>query len=215
MCFSASASFLVGTSLLVVGVATLNKVTRKAEAPFALIPLLFGVQQFVEGGIWLGFRFDAPALTMFLTQIYVVFSHVLWPIYVPLAVLLLEPVPSRRKVLAAFLWVGATAGLYLLYILVRFPMRAEAVDRHLVYLSAYHLPPVAMATYSTATCCGLFFSSHKAVVVLGILALLSFIAAYGFYTRWFISIWCFFAAILSGVIYLYFRKGSHRRVVPA
>ncbi len=111
MCFSASASFIAGTSLLAVGAVTLNKAARKTELPFALIPLLFGTQQLVEGVIWLGFRFDAPLLNAFMAQVYSLFSHVLWLIYVPFAILLLEPVPWRRKTLSAFLWVGAATGL--------------------------------------------------------------------------------------------------------
>ena len=42
MCFSATASFIAGVSLSVLGVATVKKVKRKAEIPFAMIPLLFG-----------------------------------------------------------------------------------------------------------------------------------------------------------------------------
>jgi uncharacterized membrane protein (DUF2068 family) len=43
------------------------------------------------------------------------------------------------------------------------------------------------------------------VVVFGALALLSFGAAYAFYATWFISVWCFFAAVLSAVVYVHFR----------
>jgi len=50
MCFSATASFVAGTSLSAI------------ELPFAMIPLLFGIQQLVEGIIWLTFRYDAPVL---------------------------------------------------------------------------------------------------------------------------------------------------------
>lgn len=206
MCFSASASFLVGTSLLAVGAATLHKVTRKTELPFALIPLLFGMQQLVEGAIWLGLRFDAPLLNGLMAQIYSLFSHVLWPIYMPLAVLLLEPVPWRRRTLSAFLWVGAAVGLYLLYTLIRFPVRAEAVGGHILYVSPHYYVPVVMGAYLAATCISLFFSSHKVVVTFGVVALLSFVAAYAVYTLWFISVWCFFAAMLSGMVFLYFRN---------
>ncbi|MBI2784655.1 MAG: hypothetical protein HYX64_11450 [Gammaproteobacteria bacterium] len=215
MCFSASANFIAGTSLLAVGAVTLSKAARKAELPFAMIPLLFGIQQIIEGVIWLGFRFDAPLPNALMAQVYSLFSHVLWPIYMPFAVLLLEPVPWRRKTLSAFLWVGAATGLYLFYILVRFPIRAEAVGGHILYVSPHYYVPVVMGGYLAATCISLFFSSHKVVVTFGVVALLSFVAAYGFYTLWFISVWCFFAAILSGVIYLYFRKRSHSRLVTA
>ena len=206
MCFSASASFLVGTSLLVVGAATLNAATRKAELPLALIPLLFGIQQLVEGGIWLGFQFDAPALTMLLTQIYSLFSHVLWPIYVPLAILSLKPAPLHRVTIITFLWAGTAVGLYLLYILVRFPVRAELAGGHILYASPHHYAPVAMGAYLAATCISLLFSNRKIVVAFGVAALLSFAAAYVFFTLWFVSVWCFFAAMLSGMIYLYFRN---------
>ncbi|MGE3296695.1 MAG: hypothetical protein AB7I68_05015 [Porticoccaceae bacterium] len=54
----------------------------------------------------------------------------------------------------------------------------------------------------------MFFSSHQAVVMFGVVALLSFIVAYGFHAMWFISVWCFFAAILSGLVYLHFRRAG-------
>lgn len=214
MCFSASASFIAGAALLAVGAVTVKKAVRKTELPFAMIPVLFGVQQLVEGVIWLGFRHDAPQLNTFMAQVYSLFSHVLWPIHVPLAVLLLEPVPWRRKALLAFLWVGAAVGLYLFYILVLFSVRAEAIGGHIQYVSPHFYAPVVMGGYLAATCISLFFSSHKAVVAFGVVALLSFLAAYGFYAVWFISVWCFFAAMLSGVVYLYF-SSSRGSVVAA
>ena len=39
----------------------------------------------------------------------------------------------------------------------------------------------------------------------GVLALVSFIASYLYYSRALISVWCFFAAVLSLVIYLHLR----------
>jgi hypothetical protein len=40
--------------------------------------------------------------------------------------------------------------------------------------------------------------------------LLLFMVAYWFYTVAFFSVWCFFAAILSAVIYLHFMSGNAR-----
>jgi uncharacterized membrane protein (DUF2068 family) len=210
MCFSASASFIAGTCLLALGALTTTKAARKAELPLAMIPLLFGIQQLLEGIIWLGFPFDAPLLNALTARSYTLFAHVLWPIYVPFAILLLEPTPSRRRTISTFLGAGTVVGLYLLYILIRFPIRAEATGGHLLYVSSHHLSPVVMGAYLAATCFSLFFSSHRVVVALGVAALLSFVAAYGFYTLWFISVWCFFAAILSSGVYLYFRNSSWR-----
>jgi len=76
MCFSATASFIAGVSLLVLGVATVKKAKRKAEIPFAMIPLLFGVQQIIEGMLWLSFRFDALLLNVISdVRVYVVFAR--------------------------------------------------------------------------------------------------------------------------------------------
>ena len=52
--------------------------------------------------------------------------------------------------------------------------------------------------------------------VFGALALLSFGVAYYFYTTWFISVWCFFAAVLSVVIYhgVALRQAEHGQQQP-
>jgi hypothetical protein len=214
MCFSASASFVAGTALLAVGVATLRQARRPAELPFAAVPLLFGVQQGVEGALWLGLRADTALLNTALTQIYSFFSHVLWPVYVPLAVLLLEPAAGRRKVLGSLLALGAGTALYLLYTLVRFPITADATGGHIRYLAPHFYVAWVMAAYLTATCASLLVSSHRAVVAFGVLALAAVLAAYLAYAAWFISVWCFFAAVLSAVVWLHFRHGRPATVGP-
>jgi hypothetical protein len=78
MCFSATASFTAGTVLSAIGVVTVTKAERPSEVPFAMIPLLFGVQQLIEGVVWLTFGADAPQLTKLATYTYSVFSHVLF-----------------------------------------------------------------------------------------------------------------------------------------
>ena len=58
--------------------------------------------------------------------------------------------------------------------------------------------------YLLSTAISPLLSTHRMVVVFGALALLSFGAAYAFYATWFISVWCFFSALLSAVVYLHF-----------
>ena len=208
MCFSASASFVAGTTLCAVGVATLKKAETRTELPFAMIPLLFGVQQLTEGVIWLTFTHEAPLLKQTMTYLYSGFSHVLWPIYVPFAMGMLEAVRWRKRAIFAFEVAGVAVGLYLLYYMVALPMVAEVVGRHIVYLSPhFYLIPV-MVLYLAATCVSCFFSSHGFVKLFGVLALLSFIAAYVVHFMALVSIWCFFAAILSLLIYLHLRFRS-------
>ena len=53
MCFSAGASFAGGAVLSVVGIATQGKVRKPKQRLFAVIPLLFALQQFAEGILWI------------------------------------------------------------------------------------------------------------------------------------------------------------------
>ena len=209
MCFSATASFIAGVSLSVLGVATVKKAERKAEIPFAMIPLLFGVQQIIEGMLWLSFRFDAPLLNVTMTYVFTLFSHVLWPIFVPFSIGLVETIAWRKKVISAFQFIGIAVGLYLLYWIVRFPVTSE-VDEHIVYVSPHFYEAPMMLLYLVATCVGSFFSSYKLINLFGVLALLLFMVAYWVHSVAFFSIWCFFAAILSVVIYLHFKFGNER-----
>lgn len=191
---------------------TIKRAERKAELPFSAIPLLFGVQQILEGIIWLTFCFDTPLLNAVMTNAYSLFSHVLWPIYVPFAVLALEPVLWRRKALYAFLAIGTAAGLYLLINMARFPITSQPVGAHIEYVSPHFYVVVVMGSYLAGTCLSALFSSHKVVNVFGAVALLLFVTAYRIYTLWFISVWCFFAAVLSAVVYLHFRTRERRPV---
>lgn len=208
MCFSATASFSAGAFLLGLGTLTLKSAHRPREVPFAAIPLLFAIQQLSEGVIWLTFSYEAPLLNAVLTHVYSFFSHVLWPVYVPVAVLLIEPPGWHRRALLAFVAAGLAVGAYLLYVLIAFPVVSRPTGRHIEYVSPHFFAAVTMTLYLLSTTVSPLLSTHRTVKVFGVLALLSFAAAYYFYVIWFISVWCFFAALLSMVVYLHFRPRS-------
>lgn len=215
MCFSATASFTAAAALLLIGTATTRQVERREELAYALIPLLFGVQQLIEGALWLTFPDHAPLLNKALTYAYSLFSHVLWPIYVPLAVLALEPAGRRRKLLGGIALAGVVIGLYLLYFLVRLPIQAVVIGRHIAYVSPHFDAAAAMGLYLLATCGSPLVSSHRTVRLFGIAAVISFAVAYAFYAYWFISVWCFLAAAMSGIVWLHLRQRKAGRAEPA
>ena len=134
MCFSATASFSAGTILLGLGALTLKSARSPRELPFAAIPLLFAVQQLSEGVIWLTFRYEAPQLNVAMTHVYSFFSHVLWPVYIPVAVLLIELPGWRRQALLVFVAAGVLVGAYLLYILAVFPISSRPIGQHIEYV---------------------------------------------------------------------------------
>lgn len=214
MCFSATASFTAGILLLGIGTLTLKSANRPGERLFAAIPLLFALQQLSEGVIWLTVHDEAPLLNAVMTQVYSFFSHVLWPAYIPLAVLLLEPPGRRRRVLLAFVAGGFAVGLYLLYALAAFGVVALETGQHIEYVAPHFFAVEVMTLYLLSTTVSPIVSTHRMVKVFGVLALLSFAGAYYFYATWFISVWCFFAALLSAVVYFYFVSRKAERSGP-
>ncbi len=204
MCFSATASFIAGGALGATGVLTLKKAATKRELLFASIPLLFGIQQTIEGVVWLSF--GTPLFNTVATYAYSMFSHVLWPILVPLSVLLLETNPMRKRVLRLFSFIGLGVGLYLLYFLITEPITARIVQNSIAYKSPHFYLYPMLALYLLSTCASCFFSSHRIVRLFGAVALISAAIAAWFFTETFLSVWCFFAAILSVLVYWHFRR---------
>jgi len=205
MCFSATASFAIGGALSAVGVATLYHVKTRRELAFAAIPFLFAIQQFIEGMLWLSFGYEDGALQTIATYAFTMFSHVLWPIYIPFAVGLMEVERWNKKVILLFRVIGLAAGFHLLVLISTQPLTAKAAE-HIVYVSPNIYDWPMMMLYIAVTCLVSFFSSHLFIRLFGLLALLLFVITYLFYTEAFISVWCFFAATLSLIVYFQFSQ---------
>lgn len=211
MCFSASASFLAGGSLSAMGVVTLKKTKKNSEIPFAAIPLLFGIQQSIEGVVWLTFSYSWPLVHMIATYAYSMFAYVFWPVFVPFSIRLLEKVAWRRKVLLVLQLIGVAVGSYFFYFIINSHVTSIIFHESIVYQL---LPPfiyLAFVFYFIAGCLSCFVSSHKMINFFGALSVLSLFAAYQFYSHYIVSTWCFFAAILSVVVYLYFAQIKPRK----
>jgi hypothetical protein len=206
MCFSAAASFAAGGALSVAGGFTVAKAKNKYELPFASIPLLFGIQQAIEGAVWVSF--GAPIVNTVATYAYSMFSHVLWPIFVPFSVLMIETDPFRKKILRLFSLLGLTVGGYLLYFIIVDPVTAHVVNNSIAYHSPHFYVLPTMALYLVATCGSCLVSSHKIINIFGVVLFISFAIAAWFFTETFFSVWCFFAGVLSIIVYWYFQRNS-------
>ncbi len=204
MCFSPTASFTAGTTLAVVGVLTLRKSRGARELPLALVPLLFGLQQITEGAVWVSLGRDLPVLQTWATYLYSMFSHVVWPILIPFAILLVEPRIWRRRVLSAFVVLGLSVGLYLLFFIVRFPVTARVRGDSVAYDSPHFYLAAVLVGYLTATCISGLFSSHWCIKVFGVLAFVLAVVAAVVSIKTFVSVWCFYAAVLSLLVYVHF-----------
>ena len=90
-----------------------------------------------------------------------------------------------------------------LYVLAAFPVVSTFAGQHVDYVSPHFFGVAVMTLYLLSVTASPMLSAHRIVKVFGVLALLSFAGVYYFYANWFISVWCFFAALLSVVIYFH------------
>ena len=204
MCFSATASFVAGGALGSAGAVSVRKAGGFLRRPIAAVPLLFGIQQLIEGVLWLSLhapRFQASATLGFL-----LFSHVLWPSFLPYAVWKEETSKRRKDALAWFTWFGSAVSLYLLYHILRGPISSTLMGNGIAYDVPLPNHVVIPGAYVLAACGSCFVSSHKFIRVFGLALVASLIIAYAYYDHAFASVWCFFAAILSFIVFVHLRQ---------
>jgi hypothetical protein len=204
MCFSPEASFAGGVIISAIGVVTLKKIHRPSQILFACIPVFFGFQQFAEGFVWL--TLPMPDYILFLkifVYIFLITAQVIWPVLIPLSVLLMEKSNKKKEILKTLLLVGIALSMYYGFCLLYFHVSPRIEGYHIKYYndSPETLGMIATIVYLIVTIPPLFISSVKRTHLLGILMTLSCIVTVIFFKQYLTSVWCFFAALISGVIY--------------
>jgi hypothetical protein len=209
MCFSPTASFVTAGLTATLGALALRRTASARELPLAAMPLIFGLQQGIEGLLWLSVRnsLDSP-LTAGLSMAFLTIAQVLWPVYAPIAVLIVEREKPRREVIIACAVLGASVSAYLLAGLLTHPNIGVLIDEHLVYGSALTRSASIMIglMYLAATTLPLLVSSKRTVVAVGVVVLIGSLVAYGFYQHAFQSVWCYFAATASAMLVFHFYR---------
>ncbi len=220
MCFSATASFGASAVLGAVGVITVAKAKTNPQRVFATIPLVFAVQQFTEGLLWLSLKnTDMASWQSFLTYTFLVFAMAVWPFWIPFTIRLLEKDARKKKIINVFVWIGAFVAVGVGLVLFSYPVEVitpfcltcplpAAVIicySHLHYEFAIpslikNLIVAFSVLYIAATIITPFISSIKKMKWLGVVFLASYLFAISFYSGFVISVWCFFAALLSFVV---------------
>ena len=210
MCFSATASFLTAAVTGAAGVACLQRVQSPSQIPLALVPLLFAAQQAVEGALWLALPQGPQAPTCIaLTQTFLVFALLFWPVFAPLAVLSIETDAWRRKLIGICLLSGIGVALYLLSVMMGSTHQALLKDGHIIYDTQPPPDRLVGVFYVITTGLAPALSTHRAINLLSIIIVTGSLVAWFAYWDAFVSVWCFFAALASAVILLHF---EHARV---
>ncbi len=205
MCFSASASFGAGAFISIIGIASLRKAETTSQKLFAGIPIIFAVQQITEGFIWLSLTNPEFAfLEQWGTYIFLFIAQVIWPFWAPWSILNIEPHENRRTFAKVLVGLGSVVSLYLLYCLMTFHVEASIQGHHISYLQDY--PPllgnIRGFFYVLATIVPPFLSRNKRMWMLGVSILISYVITTIFYVDFIVSVWCFFAAVISAIVYL-------------
>lgn len=204
MCFSASASFGAGVILSTIGIASLKQAKTSSQIPFASIPLIFAAQQITEGFLWLSLSEPVNStLQTVTTYLFLFFAQVVWPVWVPFSVMKIEENKKRKRILKSFFVIGSLVSLYLAYCLLNFHVEGRIDNYHISYEQDY---PASLSRYGgilyiMITIVPPFLSKLRKMNYLGLAILVSYIITTIFYEDYIVSVWCFFAAVISIVVY--------------
>lgn len=221
MCFSAEASFVSAAILIPAGAYCFKKTfdTNKSYWVFALLPFLFGVQQLMEGIVWLTVDEAQSPWLWSATYGFLFFSHFFWLLWIPLTSLLTEHNKTKRKLFFAFTIAGVVFGASLYLPIFIYPdwlsvsvlQNSIHYDVKLVY-DAIFPRYISTLIYALIILLPLLLSSDPIHRVLGVLVAISAFVTWLFYGLAFISVWCFFAAILS--LYIFYQIVLSRKKLP-
>jgi hypothetical protein len=216
MCFSATASFIASGALAASGVAIARMPKSRSAIPLSLAPVIFATHQFIEGLLWLNHRgVLADGVKTVGVYGFLLIAYVLWPIFVPFAAHATESGRVRRWIMLLCLLVGLYAGMAALVGIIRAPVDASVVGHSFAYV--IDLPRIFFTPYVIAVAIPFLVSSNKRLALFGVALAASCVAAMFIASApTFPSVWCFYAAILSLLLYLFFRYSAKQHLkMPA
>jgi hypothetical protein len=216
VCFSAEASFAAGVALIPAGGYCLwmSALKKPTFVGLALVPMLFGIQQISEGFVWQGMHRHDDAQTRSASLVFLFFALAFWPFWFPVLTALIEPQKTRRRFFIG-LALLATIWFWILYFpLITGSVSFEIQDRH--HSIEYQYLGLPVYRYLDKTPLRLLYFASVALppllssetwgripgIVLGASALLAVLV----FDYAFVSVWCFFAAVLSVYICVVFYR---------
>ena len=198
-------NFTLSGAIGLVGILTLRKVSTPNEVLFALLPLLFALHQFTEGFVWLGVggHIEMRAFNL-AAGIFIYYAQGLLPFLVPLAVWLIEKKKWRRDILAILTLLGLALAVYTMYGLSTVPSSVTVVNDTLFYNNPWTANYYDAIIYIITTCGSLMLSSSISVALFGLLNLIGLTLIFLWRPYGFTSLWCLYAAVISGLLYFHF-----------
>jgi len=198
-------NFTLSGAIGLVGILTLRKVSTPNEVLFAFLPLLFALHQFDEGFVWLGMggHINTRALEI-VAGIFVYYAQGLLPFLVPLAIWLIEKDGYKRKLVGILTILGFGLAVYTMYGLSIIPTSVSIVNNALYYNNPWTENFYVAGIYILTTCGSLMLSSSIAIELFGFFNFIGLMIIYIFRPYGFTSLWCLYAAAISGLLYFNF-----------
>jgi len=223
MCFSAEASFTAAALLLPAGALSIWKAYRtdRRYVPICALPMLFGLQQLLEGFVWIGGESGDLDLVKLSSLAYMFFSWLAWPIWVPFSTYFIEP-PHRKPLYLVFAIAGAVlgAGQYLPYLVHDSWLEVRFLDAAIVYgnielFDFLFAREFTYAIYLSIIVLPPLLSTRSEIRVFGVLVAIAFAVTYLFFSFAYISAFCFGGAMISFYLVAMIYWIDHRRKTAA
>lgn len=209
MCFSAEVDAAMGIVIGAVAVDAARHVRDRSQLPLAALPVVLAVHQLIEVFVWWGLDGTvARSVGHAAVYAYLIIAYGI-PLLVPRAVAAVEPDDARRRFVDALGVVAALVAIVLLAGVATGPVDARDAGDHIAYSAKLFHGGALTVVYVLTTIGCLLISSHRFLVVYGILNLV----AVGF-LAWmtvsgFVSLWCAWAALTSVVIAMHLRAADY------
>lgn len=215
MCFSATASLTATGILSILGLATFKQISSKRELLLGLFPCLFATQQFLEGLVWLSLdNYSLAWLNATSTYGFLLFATAIWLIISPISVYLLEHDQLKRKIILLITGLGVILGIYLFISISIKGISPQIFSGNLLYdLRFIPFYQLAKYLYLLIIVVPFFLASANLLKVFGVLIIFSFVIAQIFYNFTFVSVWCFFAALLSSAVYFILKNYKSEKLI--
>jgi hypothetical protein len=214
MCFSTTASFASFSVLTAVGVAGIKYVKKPSQKFFAAIPFLFAIQQFIEGFVWIGILNNTPWKSVPI-HLFIFFAQVVWAFWVPYSILKMETQAKRIRIIKGCLWIGIFLAVYISYCLIFYDSTAFISDYHVNYklYFPHQYYPILGLLYLLPIILPPLTSSIAEIRLIGVLLLISFIITKLLFKDEVISVWCFFAALISSIVFWVLKNHARENAV--
>lgn len=188
-----------------VGSASIASNDSSSRRLFAATPLLFAAQQSAEGFVWKTVTDNPQGLAHQLAvNSFLVVALIVWPVWLPLSLERFEENVVRRRLLRALTIFGSAVAIGAAAMLIRLRPETTIVGRSLHYDFAWTddnvLSALMLIAYLIPTILSLFVSTAAYARRIGIMLVLSVLAASYVQKEALTSVWCFFASLLSGTI---------------